>query len=612
MTVTTDLLRGSALFGTLPDSELERIAPVLREESYAKGERVIAEGEKGDSAYLIASGQADVVTKNLIGEEVTLRTFGPGEIFGEVALVEPDGTRTATVRAAADLDVRVLDRQTFRSLEEASPQFAEAVRKRVDMLSLDRFLKKASPFARLKSDVISRIAGELVSVPVTAGQAVVTEGEEGDKFYLVRAGTFEVVQGGRQVATYAPGDVFGEIALLKGGPRIATVRALEAGEVLALSKADFDAVIKEQGAFGRQLLQLGRIRFRATTGQNLMVPDPITTLMPYLQRGNRTKYWRFVLGGVAAFAIFAFASFALAIGWAMWTTLILGAFLTPAIYVLYLAEANILQARPRAIAQVFIVAAILGIPVTGGLQALMDVNWYSVPGALVIALIEESVKFLAVYLMLRRRKDRFRMDGVVFGAAAGIGFAAFESLLFGFGYLNAPTQLLQALVFRSIITPLGQGTWTAIVCGVVWGENTRGRLRDRRVVGAFALAIALHFLWDWQPFGQSVTVEGLLYYPWYQNLIWFVLIIVVGVVALRLLVNRAAQEEVTEIVRLNPELAQQAGSRVGARGLRCARCEQVAPAGAHYCVRCGSALRSQGPTVKPAEAPTLGAGATIS
>lgn len=591
MTATTDLLRESTLFGTLPDSERERIEPVLREETYAKGERVIAEGEKGDTAYLIASGQADVVTKNLIGEEITLRTFDRGDVFGEVALVEADGIRTATVRAAADLDVRVLDRLTFRSLEDANPQFAEAVRKRVDMLSLDRFLKKASPFARLRPDVISRIAGELVSVPVSAGQAVVTEGEEGDKFYLVRSGTFEVVQGGKQVATYASGDVFGEIALLTGGPRIATVRALEAGEVLALSKADFDAVVKEQGAFGRQLLQLGRLRFRATTGQNLTLPDPITTLMPYLQRKHRNKYWALILGGVVAFALFAFASFTLGIGWAMWTSLILGAFLTPVVYVLYLAEADILQARPRAIAQVFIVAAILGIPVTGGLQALVDVNWYSVPGALAIALIEEPVKFLAVFWMLRRRTDRFRMDGVVFGAAAGIGFAAFEAVLFGLGYINAPTQLLQALVVRSVITPLGQGTWTAIVCGVIWGEKTRGRVRDRRVLAAFVLAIALHFLWEWQPFGQSVVVGALLYYPWYQNVLWFLFIGVIGILVLRVLVNRAAQEEIGDIVRLNPKLAQHAGGRIGARGLRCARCEQAAPAGAHYCVRCGAALR---------------------
>jgi protease PrsW len=592
-----DLLRTSALFGALPDSELQRIAAALRLETFPKGERVVAEGERGDEAYLIASGDAGVVTNDLIGEEVTLRTFGVGDLFGEVALVD-DSPRTATVRALSDLEVYVLDRGTFRSLEKANPTFAAALRKHVDLLSVDRFLKKASPFARVPGDVIHRVAAQLVSQPVEAGQAVVTEGEEGDKFYLIRAGTFEVVQGGRKVAELGAGDVFGEIALLTGGPRIATVRALGPGEVLALSKADFDAVLKEQRAFARQLTELGRIRYRATTGQNLILPDPITTLMPYLQAKSRNKYWRILITGVVAFALSAYATFVLKIDWAMWTTLVLGSFLVPIVYVVYMAESDILAARPGAVAQVFVLSAIIGIPVSGGLQALLNVDWYSWQGALSIALIEEPVKVLAVFWMLRRRTDRFRMDGLVFGAAAGMGFAAFETLLFGVGYLAHPGTLMQALVVRSVLSPLGHGTWTAIVCAVIWGQNSRGRLYDPRVLAAAGLAIGLHALWDWQPFGQGVVESGLYFYPWYQNLLWFLLIGIVGILVLRVLVNRAAQEEIASIVALNPELMLARGPRT-AQGVRCSRCDQVAPSGAHYCVRCGAALRLA-PTAAPA------------
>jgi CRP-like cAMP-binding protein len=594
MTSNTDLLRNSTVFGVLPEIELVRVASSMRLERFAAGERVIGEGERGDTAYLIADGEAGVVTRDLIGEEVTLRVFKKGEAFGEVALVE-DSPRTATVRALTDLDVLVLDRRTFLALEKDNPAFAKAIREHVDLLSIDRFLKKASPFARVPADVIHRVAQQLVSVPVKAGESVVREGEEGDRFYVIRSGNFTVTEKGREVGKLGSGDVFGEIALLTGGPRIATVTALDNGEVLALSKADFDAVLKQQATFGRQLGELGRIRFRATTGQNLVLPDPITTFMPYLKTKSRDRYWISLLAGIAGFGASAFAFFVLDVQWAMLATLILGSFIVPIMYTVYMAESDILATRPGALALIFVVSAIAGIPISAGIQALLEVDWYSFGGALTIAAIEEPIKVAMVLWFLRRSTNRFRMDGLVFGAAAGMGFAAFETLLFGIGYADVPKVLVEALAVRSILAPLGHGTWTAITCAVIYGQNARGRLYDPRVLGAFALTIGLHTLWDWQPIGQALSNSGYTFYTWYYNLPWFLGIGAIGVLALRLLVNRAAQEEVTSIVALNPELVLQRGGRTSARGVKCQRCEQVAPVGAHYCVRCGAVLRVEQP-----------------
>ena len=599
MATLDELLTSAQMFSVLPEDERRRVAAALRSETWAKGEKVIAEGERGDTAYLIANGEAGVVTKDIIGEEITLRVFKTGEVFGEVALVEST-PRTATVRALTDLEVYVLDRATYRQLSAGNPTFARTMGKHVDLLAVDRFLKKSSPFARVPDPVIRRVAGQLVSIPVKSGDVVVTEGEEGDRFYVIRSGQFEVIQGGRRMATLGEGDAFGEIALLTGGPRIATVTATTAGEVLALSKADFDAVVKDQATFGGQIGELARIRFRATTGQALTLPDPITTLMPYLKTKSRDRYWIALLVSITLFAASAYATFALNQGWAMLTTLVLGAFVVPIGYVVYMAESDILATRPGAIAFVFIVSAIAGIPISAGIQALLSVDWYTFPGALSIALIEEPIKVIAVLWFLKRSTFRFRMDGLVFGAAAGMGFAAFETLLFGIGYFNIPPVLVEALSVRSVLAPLGHGTWTAITCAVLYGENTRGRLWDPRVLGAFAFTITLHALWDWQPLGLT----------WYENLPWFLAIGVVGILALRFLVNRAAQEEVQSIIALNPELA--ARGRTGAQGVRCQRCEQVAPVGAHYCVRCGAALRVQPPAAHVAAAASVGGGTAAS
>jgi len=586
-----ELLHSSKLFSVLPEEELQRIAPNLRSETYERGELIIRENERGDTAYLISKGEAAVVTEDFIGEVVTLRVFDRGEIFGEVALVE-DTPRTATVRAASDLEVYVIDRFTFGQLQANNPRFAQAVRERVDFLGVHRFLKKASPFARVPDNVIRRVATQLVPVPVKAGQAVVTEGEEGDKFYVIRAGNYAVAEKGRQVATLGAGDVFGEIALLTGGPRIATVTALVDGEVLSLSKADFDAVLKENTGFGRQLAELGRIRFRATTGQNLYLPDPLTTMMPYLQPKGRNRYWLALGASIAAFAASAYGAFVLQIDWAMLTTLVAGSFIAPIMYAIYMKQSDILETRPGALVLVFALAAVASIPISAGLQLLFRLDWYSLQGAFLIALVEVPVAVLLVLWFLRRSTNRFRMDGLVFGAAAGMGFAAFETLLFGIGYFRAPTVLVEALAVRSVLAPLAQGAWVAIVCGVIFSDEVRGSLFHKRVLGALAAAIGLRTLWDWQPLAAPIVKDGFEYYTWYGNLPWFLLIGAGTILALRLLVNRAAQEEVSSIVALNPELAAQQGGRTTSRGIRCHRCEQMAPAGAHYCVRCGAVLRS--------------------
>lgn len=582
------LLSSSQLFGSVPRDELLGIALRLTLERYARGDTVIREGDDGDRAYLVASGEAGVVTHDLIGEEITLKVFGRGDGFGETALVE-SSKRTATVKAVSDLTVYVLDRAAFERLIEQAPAFASSVKSYVDLLAVDRVLKKASPFARLSPERIRRIAGQLVPVHANAGEAVISEGDEADRFYLIRRGRFEVVQGTRRIAELGAGDVFGEIALLTGGRRIATVRALEGSELLALSKPDFEAVVHDDTGVRGQMFELGKLRFRATTGQALTTPDPVTTLMPYLDEKHRGRYWKILLAGSALFAVASLITVQSHQPLAILAALLLGAFLTPVVYVVYLAESDILATRPGAVAGTFVLAAIVGIPVSGLLEMLLGLDPSAVGGAIGIAAVEEVVKLLGVAWLLGRSNARFRMDGVVFGAAAGMGFAAFETVLFGIAYFTSADQLLTTVGVRSLLAPLGHGTWTAIVCATIWSERSKGHLVSRNVLGALAVAIGLHALWDWQPLDAVVLRQFVI--P--ATIVWFLLIGALGLLILRAIVHRATTEELSSLIALNPELAQKRGP--DAARTECQRCGQVAPAGAHYCVRCGAALRARRP-----------------
>jgi hypothetical protein len=97
-------------------------------------------------------------------------------------------------------------------------------------------------FASLSLVAKDRIASRLVRVDVAAGEIVIREGEAGDRFYIVGSGELAIDVGSRSVRV-GPGDFFGEIALLHGVPRTASVRADTDSRLYALERDDFLAVL---------------------------------------------------------------------------------------------------------------------------------------------------------------------------------------------------------------------------------------------------------------------------------------------------------------------------------------------------------------------------------
>lgn len=106
-----------------------------------------------------------------------------------------------------------------------------------------RLLRGVAMFAPLSLAVIERLAGALASVRFPKQTDIVREGEEGDAFFLIIDGTSDVTQAGRPLRTLGPGDSFGEIALVRGVPRTATVRTSTETELYRLACTDFLAAI---------------------------------------------------------------------------------------------------------------------------------------------------------------------------------------------------------------------------------------------------------------------------------------------------------------------------------------------------------------------------------
>jgi hypothetical protein len=105
--------------------------------------------------------------------------------------------------------------------------------------------------------------GEITEVVTHApGGVVVRQGEPGDALYVVARGTLRVVKDGKPLAEIGRGAVFGEVALLDGAPRVATVEAVTDAEVLRVPRSEFEALLDESPEIARAVIRmlLGYVR----------------------------------------------------------------------------------------------------------------------------------------------------------------------------------------------------------------------------------------------------------------------------------------------------------------------------------------------------------------
>lgn len=107
--------RSFPLFADLNDAELEAIAAVARSREYARGDVIIHADEAGDVFCLIEQGKVKITMISPDGKEIILSTFGPGEFFGEMAILDEE-PRSATVVAVDAVRLRTIFKDDFLGL----------------------------------------------------------------------------------------------------------------------------------------------------------------------------------------------------------------------------------------------------------------------------------------------------------------------------------------------------------------------------------------------------------------------------------------------------------------------------------------------------------------
>src|SRR5690606_27355361 len=203
---------------------------------YPKDEVVFEKDEPGSSLFAIAEGHALVE----VAPGVTV-PIEQGSIFGEVGLIS-GRKRGATIRAGEDSIFVEVSRTAALKLMGAVP----GARRVIERISLERQLLQIFKGGLTAEDLAPVVDGaEVIRVP--AGKAVLEEGDEGDDVFVIRSGSMVVEKniGGKPIfLRYLPaGSYFGEMAVLSGAPRNATVKAAVGSEVIKLTGAGFKAML---------------------------------------------------------------------------------------------------------------------------------------------------------------------------------------------------------------------------------------------------------------------------------------------------------------------------------------------------------------------------------
>jgi RsiW-degrading membrane proteinase PrsW (M82 family) len=181
-------------------------------------------------------------------------------------------------------------------------------------------------------------------------------------------------------------------------------------------------------------------------------------------------------------------------------------------------------------------------------------NLHRFLGAPAAGIVEEIGKLIAVILMMRKGDKLYILNGCLFGAAVGAGFAAFESAGYAFntflgalpdkseeGILYAAGGMVRSIMLRGLLAPFGHVAWTGITAGLLWRARAHkstmvDALLDGKFLRAFFLVVLLHATWNFTAgFGLIIALPFMIFVgvvSWY---------LVFGIVQQGLRQVRAAQ-----------------------------------------------------------------------
>ncbi len=225
---------------------LSRHAQLLR---FTIGQTILEKDGIPQYLYCVISGAVRMIDERPDGTESSLGLLNDGDSFGWDGDAERPINPVA-YSTAEDAQLLTVPVETLRELFSHHPELRQLFSTYMSSRAVTMFLRRTALLSSEDHQAVRKFLERMTVIQADKGQSIVRQGDEGDAFFIVHSGHCEVVkeEDGSVINRLIPGDFFGELALLTGARRKATVVAASAAQLFRLSKIDFDAMIVEHPA----------------------------------------------------------------------------------------------------------------------------------------------------------------------------------------------------------------------------------------------------------------------------------------------------------------------------------------------------------------------------
>ncbi len=254
-------IRRFELFSEIDDSIWEKISGRLESVKLDKGQSLFRQGDPADAMYVVIDGQLEVIIFDENGREAVIGKIDPCEPVGEIQAIS-GGKRTASVYAVCETHLVKINKIVVEGLASDAPdvfgRILKIARNRLHNDQLRSLLPRL--FGSLDQSELDYIKKNIEWIHLSRGEILCRQGDPGDCLYIVISGKLRVFKEGKdqqkkELNELGRGEILGEMALLTGGVRSATVSALRDSDLAKIPGTAFEKLADEHP---RAILSIGR------------------------------------------------------------------------------------------------------------------------------------------------------------------------------------------------------------------------------------------------------------------------------------------------------------------------------------------------------------------
>ncbi|KAJ3256271.1 hypothetical protein HK103_005634 [Boothiomyces macroporosus] len=240
-----EMIKKVSFFKDIEEDAIMDITKILKSEYFYDGSFVIVKDQLADKMYFVTSGKFQVIINDMVVSELSNSQF-----FGEIAILQADTRRTASVKADGNGELLSLSRVELQGVLKKYPKLLESLKKTVEKrLARDGLrarILEIPIFKEANPNFILELIDNLSTEICFSEDKIITQGDLADAMYFITFGEVYIIIDDQMIGTMTSGQYFGEIALLTENTlRTASIVAAGTCELLKLNKFSFNSIVEK-------------------------------------------------------------------------------------------------------------------------------------------------------------------------------------------------------------------------------------------------------------------------------------------------------------------------------------------------------------------------------